>query len=238
MRLIVLGPPGAGKGTQAQRLVAKHGLVQLSTGEMLRAAAEAGTPIGVRAREMMARGEHEPDDMVVAILSAGVDEPDAHKGFILNGFPRTVPRTRSIVSNASGSRSRRRKRGARHGWRLRDRRRRRSVYRTLKQPQNGRRVLGTNLKRSESERCLTLCCHPNDSTPLCSERLLQCGISIRFMIAVGHPRPRPAKPHAYARPLCPKSDRRTNQNAIGRWMPGAEIAKSTPFRPRQSQRSP
>src|SRR5258708_35691505 len=91
MRLILLGPPGAGKGTQAQRLVAKHGLVQLSTGEMLRAAAEAGTPIGVRAQEMLARGELVPDDMVVAIVSARIAEPHARRGFILDRFPRTVP---------------------------------------------------------------------------------------------------------------------------------------------------
>jgi len=96
MRLILLGPPGSGKGTQAQRLVKRHGIAQLSTGEMLRAAVAAQTPVGLKAKDVMASGGLVPDDLVIGIISDRLDQPDAKKGFILDGFPRTVRQAEAL----------------------------------------------------------------------------------------------------------------------------------------------
>jgi adenylate kinase len=96
MRIILLGPPGSGKGTQAQRLVRRYGIVQLSTGEMLRAAVAAETPVGLKAKDIMAGGGLVPDVVVVGIISDRIEQPDARNGFILDGFPRTVPQAEAL----------------------------------------------------------------------------------------------------------------------------------------------
>ena len=96
MRLILLGPPGAGKGTQAERLVKDFDIRQLSTGEMLRAAVAAKTPVGLQVEKILERGELVSDDVVCAIISDRIDEADCAKGFILDGFPRTIAQAEAL----------------------------------------------------------------------------------------------------------------------------------------------
>lgn len=96
MILILLGPPGCGKGTQAKRLEQSRGLVQLSTGDMLRAAVASGSDMGQQAKKVMDAGELMPDEIMIEIISERIDQPDCANGFILDGFPRTIPQAEAL----------------------------------------------------------------------------------------------------------------------------------------------
>ena len=96
MNLILLGPPGAGKGTQAQRMVERYHLPQISTGDILRAAVKGSTPLGTKAKGFMDQGQLVPDEIVIGIVEERLKEKDCHPGFILDGFPRTIPQAEAL----------------------------------------------------------------------------------------------------------------------------------------------
>ncbi|MCC6735532.1 MAG: adenylate kinase [Bauldia sp.] len=98
MRIVLFGPPGSGKGTQAARLIARHGIAHLSTGDMLRAAVAAGTPVGLRAKAIMDRGDLVPDEVVIGVIADRIEEEDARNGFVLDGFPRTVGQAEALAT--------------------------------------------------------------------------------------------------------------------------------------------
>ena len=96
MRLVLFGPPGAGKGTQSERIVARYNIVPLSTGDLLRVAVSAGTQLGLKVKDVIERGELVPDEVVVTLIAERIDAPEAKNGFILDGFPRTVKQAEEL----------------------------------------------------------------------------------------------------------------------------------------------
>jgi adenylate kinase len=106
MIIILLGPPGAGKGTQAKELAARRGLVQLATGDMLRSAVAAGTEVGIKAKPIMEKGLLVPDEIVIGIFAERIEQPDCKNGVILDGFPRTLPQAAALDAVLKKKRSR------------------------------------------------------------------------------------------------------------------------------------